>query len=62
MIGLPKSPSVIPVARHKARAPAILRPWVEVADLNLGMIVTFRLIIFMISFILKTPSLKLLLK
>src|SRR5690606_37098966 len=29
-IGLPKSESSIPVARHRARAPAMLRPWVEV--------------------------------
>ena len=36
IIGLPKSPSFIPVARHKARAPAMLRPCVVVADLNLG--------------------------
>lgn len=27
-IGLPKSSSVIPVARHNDRAPAALRPWV----------------------------------
>ncbi len=32
MIGLPKSPSVMPVARHRARAPAMLRPWVDVAE------------------------------
>ena len=32
MIGLPKSASVIPVARHRARAPAMLRPWVEVLE------------------------------
>ncbi|WBX91884.1 hypothetical protein [Achromobacter mucicolens] len=32
MIGLPKSPSFMPVARHKARAPAMLRPWVEVRE------------------------------
>src|SRR5690606_34572512 len=31
-IGLPKSESVIPVARHRARAPAMLRPWVDVAE------------------------------
>jgi len=31
-IGLPKSASVIPVARQRARAPAMLRPWVEVAE------------------------------
>jgi hypothetical protein len=32
IIGLPKSPSFMPVARHKARAPAMLRPWVEVRE------------------------------
>ena len=32
MIGLPKSPSFMPVARHRARAPAMLRPWVEVRE------------------------------
>ena len=32
MIGLPKSASVIPVARHKLRAPAMLRPWVVVRE------------------------------
>src|SRR5690606_9453483 len=37
IMGLPKSPDFIPVARHRARAPAILRPWVEVSDLSLGM-------------------------
>ena len=26
MIGFPKSSSVMPVARHRARAPAIVRP------------------------------------
>ena len=31
-IGLPKSASVIPVARQRARAPAMLRPCVEVAE------------------------------
>ncbi|CAM5182170.1 hypothetical protein ALON55S_02060 [Alishewanella longhuensis] len=36
-IGLPKSVSFTPVARHKALAPAILRPSVTVADLNFGM-------------------------
>ena len=30
MIGLPKSASVMPVARHRERAPAMLRPCVEV--------------------------------
>src|SRR6266566_5401542 len=29
-IGFSKSASVIPVARQRARAPAMLRPWVEV--------------------------------
>ena len=29
-IGLSKSSSVIPVARHSARAPAMFRPWVVV--------------------------------
>src|SRR4051794_16246072 len=29
-IGLPKSASVMPVARQRERAPAMLRPWVEV--------------------------------
>ena len=32
MIGLWKSSSPIPVARHNARAPAMLRPWVEVFE------------------------------
>jgi hypothetical protein len=32
MIGLPKSPSFMPVARQSARAPAMLRPWVEVRE------------------------------
>ena len=32
MIGLPKSSSPMPVARQRARAPAMLRPWVEVAE------------------------------
>ncbi len=32
MIGLPKSPSPMPVARQRARAPAMLRPWVEVRE------------------------------
>jgi hypothetical protein len=32
MIGLPKSPSFIPVARQRPRAPAMLRPWVEVRE------------------------------
>ena len=37
MIGLPKSPSVIPVARHRLRAPAMLRPWVVVRERYGGM-------------------------
>ena len=36
-MGLPKSASVIPVARHRARAPAMLRPCVEVFDRSSGM-------------------------
>ena len=32
MIGLPKSPSFMPVARHRPRAPAMLRPWVVVRE------------------------------
>ena len=32
MIGLPKSSEPMPVARHRARAPAMLRPWVEVRE------------------------------
>ena len=36
IIGLPKSLSFTPVARHNARAPAILRPSVLVADRNFG--------------------------
>ena len=31
-MGLPKSLSVMPVARHRARAPAMLRPWVVVRE------------------------------
>src|SRR5579863_2145525 len=37
-IGLPKSDSVIPVARQSARAPAMFRPWVEVRDRSAGMV------------------------
>jgi hypothetical protein len=36
MMGLPKSASSMPVARHSARAPAILRPWVEVRERYAG--------------------------
>jgi hypothetical protein len=32
MIGFSKSPSFMPVARHSARAPAMLRPAVEVRE------------------------------
>ncbi|CAM5191051.1 hypothetical protein CDEN61S_01532 [Castellaniella denitrificans] len=32
MMGLLKSPSFMPVARQRARAPAMLRPWVEVRE------------------------------
>src|SRR3954468_24528624 len=35
-IGLPKSESVMPVARQRARAPAMLRPEVEVLDRSSG--------------------------
>jgi hypothetical protein len=35
--GLPKSSSLTPVARHKARAPAMLRPAVVVLLRNCGM-------------------------
>src|ERR1700761_2412727 len=35
-MGLPKSASVMPVARQSARAPAMLRPWVEVRDRRAG--------------------------
>ncbi len=31
MIGLSKSDSFMPVARQRARAPAMVRPWVVVA-------------------------------
>ena len=39
IIGLPKSVSMTPVARHNARAPAILRPWVEVLERYSGIFV-----------------------
>ena len=32
IIGLPKSSDFIPVARQSRRAPAMLRPWVEVLE------------------------------
>ena len=37
MIGLPKSSSFMPVARHRPRAPAMLRPWVVVRERYGGM-------------------------
>lgn len=37
MIGFSKSSSVIPVARHRALAPAMLRPWVVVELRSSGM-------------------------
>ena len=37
-IGLPKSLSFMPVARQSPRAPAMLRPWVEVRERKAGMI------------------------
>src|SRR5277367_66740 len=36
-IGLPKSESFMPVARQSPRAPAMLRPWVEVRERSAGM-------------------------
>ena len=39
MMGLPKSVSITPVARHNARAPAILRPWVEVLERYSGIFI-----------------------
>ncbi|MNT53350.1 hypothetical protein D3C72_1904350 [compost metagenome] len=39
MIGLEKSPSFMPVARHSERAPAILRPAVEVLERYAGIVV-----------------------
>src|ERR1700691_973275 len=36
MIGLPKSSRATPAARSRARAPAMLRPWVTVRDLSSG--------------------------
>ncbi len=41
IIGLPKSPSFMPVARQSPRAPAILRPWVERRERSAGMILAF---------------------
>src|SRR5271157_5720118 len=42
MIGLLKSPSCMPVARHRARAPAMLRPEVEVRERYAGMVASWR--------------------
>src|SRR5450830_543871 len=42
MIGLSKSPSFMPVARHRARAPAMLRPWVVVRERYCGMMGSFQ--------------------
>ncbi len=38
IMGFSKSPSFMPVARQRARAPAILRPAVEVLDRYAGML------------------------
>jgi hypothetical protein len=48
MMGLLKSASFMPVARHKERAPAILRPAVEVLERYTGM-VNNSLIIYLTS-------------
>ena len=40
MIGLPKSSRATPEACIRARAPAMLRPWVTVRDLSSGTMVT----------------------
>ena len=40
MMGLPKSSFFMPVARHRARAPAMLRPWVVVRERYWGMVVS----------------------
>ena len=42
IIGLLKSSSVIPVARHRARAPAILRPAVDVFERYSGIMILRR--------------------
>ena len=42
MIGLPKSESFMPVARHRPRAPAMLRPWVEVRERYAGIEASLR--------------------
>src|SRR5688572_1279494 len=38
MMGLPKSESFMPVARHNPRAPAWLRPWVVVLERYAGIL------------------------
>lgn len=38
MIGLPMSALATPDARIRARAPAMLRPWVTVRDLSWGIV------------------------
>ncbi|GGZ28861.1 hypothetical protein GCM10010327_69030 [Streptomyces nitrosporeus] len=38
MIGLPMSSLATPDARIRARAPAMLRPWVTVRDLSWGIV------------------------
>ena len=40
-MGLPKSSGWTPVARQRARAPAMLRPWVLVLDLKAGTVVSY---------------------
>jgi hypothetical protein len=40
MIGLEKSSSFMPVARHRERAPAMLRPAVEVLERYAGIVVS----------------------
>ena len=37
-MGLPKSSSPMPVARHRARAPAALRPWVVTRERRAGIV------------------------
>jgi hypothetical protein len=40
MMGFSKSPSFMPVARQRARAPAMLRPWVVVRERYCGMVLS----------------------
>ena len=51
MMGLLKSSSFMPVARHKERAPAILRPPVDVLERYTGM-VSNSLIIYLTSILI----------